>query len=284
MNIKEILASTVEYFKKHHLSNPRLEAEILLSHVLGLERIQLYVNFDKPLEKTELDRYRDLIYKRAKRIPAAYLLEEKEFMSLELYLNNNVLIPRPETEELVERLIDYSMEKGLENPNIVDVGTGSGAIAVSLGHYIVDARILAIDISADALTVAKRNIDKFQLNERVKTARGDLLKPLINLGKNNVDIVVSNPPYIDKEGMASLSLEVKKEPVLALSGGNDGLDIYRKLIPQAKKVLKTGGLLALEIGYNQGETIKTLFDSDWQNVRVEKDLSGHDRNVFAHRM
>ncbi|MFW5981936.1 MAG: peptide chain release factor N(5)-glutamine methyltransferase, partial [Halanaerobiaceae bacterium] len=281
MNIKEILTSTVEYFKKHQLSNPRLEAEILLSHVLGLERIQLYVNFDKPLEKNELDSYRDLIYKRAKRIPTAYLLEEKEFMSLELYLNNNVLIPRPETEELVERLIDYSMEKGLENPNIVDVGTGSGAIAVSLGHYIVDARILAIDISADALTVARRNIDKFQLNERVKTARGDLLKPLINLGKNNVDIVVSNPPYIDKEGMASLSLEVKKEPVLALSGGNDGLDIYRKLIPQAKKVLKTGGLLALEIGYNQGETIKTLFDSDWQNVRVEKDLSGHDRNVFA---
>ncbi|MEJ6951147.1 peptide chain release factor N(5)-glutamine methyltransferase [Natronospora cellulosivora (SeqCode)] len=284
MNIKEILTSTEEYLKKHGVNNPRLEAEVLLSHVMELERIQLYVHFDKPLKKGELDQYRDLVHKRAQKVPIAYLLEKKEFMSLEFFVNEDVLIPRPETEELVESLIKYCEKKSLNDPNIVDVCTGSGAIAVSLAYYLTDARILAIDISAEALEVSKKNIEKFQLSQRVKAARGDLLSPLIKLEKKNVDIVVSNPPYIDKEGMAILSEEVKKEPAIALSGGNDGLDYYRKLIPQAKSVLKIEGLLAMEIGYNQGESIKKLFDEDWKNIRVEKDLSGHDRMVFAEKI
>ena len=281
MNIKKTLDTTVEYFEKHQLSNSRLNAEILLSYVLGIDRIQLYVNFDKPLRKDELDKYRDLIYKRAQNVPVAYLLANKEFMSLDFFVNESVLIPRPETEELLENLIEYCKKNELKNPNIVDLGTGSGAIAVSLGHYLAEAKILAIDISAKALEVAEKNIKKHQLSERVKLAQGDLLSPLIKLGKNNVDIIVSNPPYIDQEGMSTLSLEVKKEPRLALSGGDDGLDYYRLIIPQSKKVLKEQGLLALEIGYNQAEAVRGLFDSDWQDLMIKKDYSGHQRMVFA---
>ncbi|MFP4017118.1 MAG: peptide chain release factor N(5)-glutamine methyltransferase [Halanaerobiales bacterium] len=282
MNIKEILSTTVDYFKKYQLRDPRLDAEVLLAHVLNKERIQLYVNYDLPLKKEELAEYRELVFRRARQIPVSYLIGKKEFMSLELSISEDVLIPRPETEQLVEKIIEYCQDNEFIEPNIVDVGTGSGAIAVSLAYYIEKARVLAVDISEEALDIAGSNIEKYELEDRVKAIRGDLLSPLILLNKNNVDIVVSNPPYIDKIGMEELSREVKEEPSLALYGGVDGLDYYRKLIPQASRVLKEGGLLALEIGYNQGKSIRDLFDSCWDSVSVEKDYSGHDRMVFAH--
>ncbi|MFP4661389.1 MAG: peptide chain release factor N(5)-glutamine methyltransferase [Halanaerobiales bacterium] len=283
MNIKEILSTTVDYFKKYQVSEPRLDAEVLLAYVLDKERIQLYTNYDLPLKKEELAEYRELVYQRARQIPVSYLTGKKEFMSLVIIVDKNVLIPRPETEQLVEKIIEYCQENDLKEPNIVDVGTGSGAIAVSLAYYIEKSRVLAVDISQEALEIAGLNIDKYQLNDRVKVVRGDLLSPLLALSKDNVDIVVSNPPYIDRKGMEELSGEVKKEPSLALYGGVDGLDYYRKLIPQANNVLKKGGLLALEIGYNQGKSIRELFDSCWKTVSIEKDYSGHDRMVFACR-
>ncbi len=281
MNIKELLDTTVEYFKKYGLKEPRLDAEVLLAHVLKKERIQLYVDFDQPLNESELAEYRQLVYLRARHHPVAYLLGKKEFMSLEFIVNEDVLIPRPETEELVENIIEYCKNCNLAGPNIVDVGTGSGAIAVSLAHYIEGARVLAIDISPGALKVARENIARYELGDRVKVMEGDLLTPLIWLNKDNVDIVVSNPPYIDQEGMANLSPEVRMEPELALSGGIDGLDYYRRLIPQALKVLKDDGLLALEIGYDQAAAVRELFDASWSKVEVKKDYSGHDRMVFA---
>lgn len=283
MNIKEILSSTDDFFKKRQISNSRLDAEVLLSHVLKKERIQLYVNFDLPLSEDELTEYRDLVYRRAHRIPIAYLIGEKEFMSLDLTINEDVLIPRPETEQLVEYIIDYCQENNIMEPNIVDIGTGSGAIAVSLAYYIPEAKILAIDISAEALKVAKVNIEKCGLTDRVKVTEGDLLSPLLKLNKNNVDIVISNPPYIDDKGMKDLSPEVRKEPKIALYAGNDGLEYYRRLIPQASQVLKKDGLLALEIGYNQGDLVRDLFDSNWNNISIEKDYSDQDRMVFASR-
>lgn len=281
MNIRELLATTAEYFKKYGLEEPRLDAEVLLAHVLKKERIQLYVDFDQPLNERELDQYRQLVYKRARNYPVAYLLGKKEFMSLDFTVNEDVLIPRPETEELVENLIEYCKSRNLTEPNIVDVGTGSGAIAVSLAYYIKGARILAIDISPGALEIARENINRYNLEDRVKVMEGDLLTPLIWLNKDNVDIVVSNPPYIDDEGMAGLSREVKKEPELALYGGVDGLDYYRRLIPQGLKVLKDDGLMALEIGYNQAAAVRELFGSSWRQVEIKKDYSGHDRMVFA---
>lgn len=283
MNIKEILSSTADYFKKHQISNSRLDAEVLLSHVLKKERIQLYVNFDLPLSEDELAEYRDLVYRRAHRIPIAYLTRKREFMSLDIEVNEDVLIPRPETEQLVEYIIDYCQENNLVEPNIVDIGTGSGAIAVSLAYYIVEAKILAIDISDKALKVAKLNIEKYELADRVKVIEGDLLSPLLKLKKDNVDIVISNPPYIDDKGMKDLSPEVRNEPEIALYAGSDGLDYYRRLIPQAHQVLKKDGLMALEIGYNQGDLVRGLFDSNWNNISIEKDYSDQDRMVFAHR-
>ena len=283
MNIRELLDTTVEYFKKYGLKDPRLDAEVLLAHVLKKERIQLYVDFDQPLNEQELGQYRQLVYLRSRHHPVAYLLGKKEFMSLELTVNEEVLIPRPETEELVENIIEYCKGRNLSGPNIVDVGTGSGAIAVSLAYYIEGAKILAIDISPGALKVARENIARYELGERVKVMEGDLLTPLIWLNKDNVDIVVSNPPYIDQAGMAQLSREVKMEPELALHGGVDGLDYYCRLIPQALRVLKDDGLLALEIGYDQAAAVRELFDSGWSKVEVKKDYSGHDRMVFAYR-
>ena len=205
MNVKELLATTTDYFKKYGLKEPRLDAEVLLAHVLKKERIQLYVDFDQPLKADELNEYRQLVYKRARQYPVAYLLGKKEFMSLDFTVNEDVLIPRPETEELVEKLIEYCQSRNLTAPNIADIGTGSGAIAVSLAYYIKEARVLAIDISPGALKVARENISKYGLEERVKALEGDLLIPLLWMNKDNVDIVVSNPPYIDHEGMAELA-------------------------------------------------------------------------------
>ncbi|HHU92091.1 MAG TPA: peptide chain release factor N(5)-glutamine methyltransferase [Halanaerobiaceae bacterium] len=283
MNVKELLATTTDYFKKYGLKEPRLDAEVLLAHVLKKERIQLYVDFDQPLKADELNEYRQLVYKRARQYPVAYLLGKKEFMSLDFTVNEDVLIPRPETEELVEKLIEYCQSRNLTAPNIADIGTGSGAIAVSLAYYIKEARVLAIDISPGALKVARENISKYGLEERVKALEGDLLIPLLWMNKDNVDIVVSNPPYIDHEGMVELAGEVRREPEIALNGGIDGLDYYRRLIPQALKVLKDDGLLALEIGYDQAAAVRELFDANWTKVEVKKDYSGHDRMVFAYR-
>lgn len=281
MNIKKVLINAVDYLKKHNIPNSRLEAEVLLAHVLHIERIQLYVKYDLPLKKNELEKYRELIVKRAKRTPTAYLTGVKEFMSLDFTVNNKVLIPRPETEILVEKVIEYCQEQEMDSPNIVDIGTGSGVIAVSLGYNIKNARVFGIDISSEALKIACRNISKFDLGDRVKVTRGNLLQPLIKLDKDNVDIVISNPPYISSQKMKELMPEVQREPDLALAAGADGLKFYREIIPQSARVLKAGGILALEIGYAQGDAVKKLFDSSWQNVRVEKDYSDHDRMVFA---
>ena len=282
MNIKQVLADTEKFFAGHNIENPRLDAEVLLADLLNMERINLYVNFDYPLSENELVRYRKRIIKRAKHYPVAYITGTKEFMSLVFSINENVLIPRPETELLVEEVISYCENKGIKGPNIVDVGTGSGAIMVSLGYYLSQAKIIGIDIKDETLTVAQGNIKKHELVDRLKVIKGDLLTPLIKMDKNNVDIVVSNPPYISSEEMKELPAEVKKEPVIALAGGKSGLKIYNDLIPQSKKVLVPGGLLILEIAYNQAGAICEIL-KDWDNVSVKKDYAGHDRIVIAEK-
>ncbi|AZO93934.1 peptide chain release factor N(5)-glutamine methyltransferase [Halocella sp. SP3-1] len=281
MNIKEILTATIDFFKKHKIPDPRLDAEVLLGHLLDIERIQLYVKYDLPLEPQEVAAYRELVRKRAERVPVAYLTGEKEFMSLPLVVNENVLIPRPETELLVEYVIDYCQDKEIDGPNIVDVGTGSGAIAVSLAHYLPAARVLGIDLSAEALAVARLNIDKLGYTGRVKVIKGNLLKPLLKMEKDNVDIIVSNPPYIPRNELGNLSPEVRQEPWMALDGGKDGLDYYRQLIKQAKAVLVRGGIIVLEIAYNQGKSVVALFDDNWEDIKVKKDYAGSERLITA---
>lgn len=283
MNIKEILKTTEKFFKKHQIPSPRLDAEVLLADLLKMERIQLYVNYDYPLKEKELNNYRKRVMRRAKREPVAYITGHQEFMSLDLKVDQNVLIPRPETELLVEEIINYCEANFKEQVNIVDVCTGSGAIMVSLGYNLKQARILGTDISGQAISVARKNIDKFNLQKRLKVIKGDLLQPLINNQKKNVDIIVSNPPYIKKNVIKNLSPEVNREPAIALDGGESGLEYYKRLIPQVEKVLQKEGLLFLEIGANQADALKKLL-KNWKKVRVKKDYAGHDRIVIAREL
>ena len=284
MNIKEVLANTEKYFKKNNIDNPRLDAEVLLAELLDMERIKLYVNFDYPLKDDEITKYREMIKLRAKRIPVAYIIGHKEFMSLDFYVNKNVLLPRPETEILVEYLIDYFDEKDMEKINIVEVGTGSGAIIVSLGHYLKNSRILGIEIDKKAIEVTRKNIERYSLDDRLKVSQGDLLNPLIKREIKNLDLVVSNPPYISEKEMETLPPEVKKEPKKALYGGKDGLKFYKELIPQARQVLKDEGMIAFEIGYTQADDVeKLLRDNDFINVEVRKDYADKDRFVIAYK-
>lgn len=284
MNIKEVLLNTEKYFEKNNIDNPRLDAEVLLADLLDMERIRLYVNFDYPLKEEEISRYRQMIKSRARHIPVAYITGHKEFMSLDFYINQNVLLPRPETEILVEYLIDYFQEKEMEKVNIVEVGTGSGAIMVSLGYYLKEARILGVEIDSKALQVSRKNIQKYGLEDRLKLTRGNLLKPLIKKSVDNVDLLVSNPPYISDEEMQDLPSEVKKEPHRALCGGKRGLDIYKKLIKQAPQILKNRGMIAVEIGYRQADHVeKILRENNFKKIEVRKDYADKDRFILAHK-
>ncbi len=280
--IKSILQGSQEYLAKQGVDTPRLDAEVLLADLLQTERIKLYVNYDYPLNERELTILRKRLRQRARGKPVSYLTGKKEFMSLQLEVQEEVLIPRPETEELVEKVLEISQEQQWSSPRIVDVGTGSGAILVSLLYYIPQALGVGIDISPEALKVARKNLKKHGLTDRAAVLEGDLLEPLLPEKRGEVDIVISNPPYIPAAELEELSAEVKEEPVLALAGGEDGLVFYRKLIPQANDILKPGGLLALEIGQDQGETIGQIFkDSGWHDSQLILDGAGRERIYLA---
>ena len=281
MNIKKILNKSETFLQKHNIDQARLDAEVLLADLLDMERIKLYVNYDYPLTKQELNQYRSRIMKRAEKIPVAYIIGHQEFMSLDLKVNQNVLIPRPETEILVEEIISRCQKQELKQPNIVDVGTGSGAIMVSLGYNLTKSKILGIDVSEKILKVAQTNIKKYELGDRLKVIKGNLLQPLLKMNKTNVDIVVSNPPYIGEDEMKNLPPDVKNEPQTALNGGKQGLEIYKELIPQAAQVLKKDGLLALEIGFNQADEIINLLENNWQDIQVKRDYTDQDNMILA---
>jgi release factor glutamine methyltransferase len=281
MNIKELLNRSDQFLAAKGIESSRLDAEVLMADLLDMERINLYVKYDYPLKSNEIDNYRERIKKRTQRIPVAYITEKKEFMSLEFKVKEGVLIPRPDTENLVEAVIEYCRQEEIQSPQIIDVGTGSGAIAVSLAHYIEDAKVVGVDLSAEALKVARQNMNEHGLSERMSILKSDLLTEFIKREIEGIDIIVSNPPYISKSEMEELPPEVKKEPETALVAGEDGLDYYKKLIPQAEKVLKSGGKLFLEIGYQQAEAVKNIFGSRWTEVEVRKDYSENDRIAAA---
>jgi len=282
--IKEILGKTVTFFKKYELDNARLDAEVLLADLLKCERIDLYVNFDYPLKDEEIDKYRKRIIRRIKGEPVAYITGKKEFMSLDIFVNEKVLIPRPETELLVEKVKTYYEKRNLKNALVVDLGTGSAAIIISLAYYLKSIKAIAVDNSELALKIARKNIKHHNLDNRITLKKGDFLKPILEMkSKEKVDIIVSNPPYIESNDMNKLADEVKKEPSLALDGGEDGLDSYRKIIPDAANLLKEGGLLALEIGCNQADMVTSFFNDEWENVRVMQDYAEKDRLIFAER-
>lgn len=281
MNIKELLKRSDQFLAERGIESSRLDVEVLMADLLDMERINLYVKYDYPLKSNEIDTYREMIKKRAQRVPVAYITEKKEFMSLEFKVKEGVLIPRPDTENLVEAVIEYCRQNELQSPQIIDVGTGSGAIAVSLAHYLSEAKVVGVDLSAQALKVARQNMEKHELSERMSILKSDLLAEFIKREINGIDIIVSNPPYISEAEMEELPPEVKKEPKTALEAGEDGLDYYRRLIPEAEKVLKNGGKIFLEIGYQQAEAVSNLFGENWSQIEVKKDYSENDRIVSA---
>lgn len=287
--VREVLQWTADFFARRRLEQPRLEAEILLKKVLGQDRVQLYMNFDQPLEARELAAYRQLIRRRAEGEPAAYLLGEKEFMSLTFEVNRQVLIPRPDTEVLVEIALRWLKETAGELFSLpcqaVDVGTGCGNIAVSLAYYFPAVRVAATDVSAAALEVARRNAARHGVEERVTFWEGDLLAPLEAAGlKGKVHLIAANLPYIPSASLPHLPREVLHEPLTALDGGKDGLVHYRRLIPQAEACLCPGGLLLMEIGEGQSRPLlKLLSGGAWEELRVHNDYGGRERVVQAQK-
>jgi len=278
--IGKILKWTEQYFAEKNIDSPRLDAEVLLSHVLKKERIYLYVHFDEPLEAPELKAYRELVKGRVQHVPVAYLTGCREFMGLSFHVTPAVLIPRPETEILVQAAIEELRKKQEENLSFADIGTGSGAICLSVLHYVPGTRADTVDISPAARNVAEGNAAAMGLSGRVEFHTGDLLEPL--KGKQ-YHAILSNPPYIPDGEIATLAPEVRsEEPRTALAGGKDGLEFYRRLAASVPDYLLDGGFAACEVGIHQEESVKTLFAArGMQRVETLNDLAGIPRVVMA---
>lgn len=279
-SIGRILKWTESYFTEKGMETPRLDAEVLLSHVLKKERIYLYVHFDEPLETGELAEYRELVKRRIQHVPVAYLTGNREFMGLEFEVTPAVLIPRPETELLVQTAIEGLRE--VEGEKLfADIGTGSGAICLSVLHYVPGARGETVDISAEALKIAEKNGARLGVSDRIEFHEGDLLEPLKG---RRFHAVLSNPPYIPNGDIEGLAREVRDaEPRLALEGGSDGLDFYRRLSREVPDFLEKDGFLAMEIGIDQAQPIRRMLETEgWTSkLEVYKDLAGIERVVVA---
>lgn len=279
--IGSILKWTEQYFGTRGIDSPRLDAEVLLSHVLGKERIYLYVHFDEPLEAPELAAYREYIKQRVARQPVAYIIGRREFMGLSFRVTPAVLVPQPDTEILVQAALDRLAAKPAAR--VADIGTGSGAIVLSLLYYRKKLQASAVDISADALAVAAENAASLGVAERVMFCEGDLLAPLAG---QQFDAIVSNPPYIPTADIAGLAPEVRTaEPMGALDGGADGLVFYRRLVADAPALLASDGFLAMEVGIHEAAPVAALAQASGAFARTEvlKDLAGIERVVVCWR-
>lgn len=263
-----------------HPERARRDAETLLEHATGLSRTSLLAHGEDELDPAQAEAFDALIARRATGEPIQYIVGHAEFFGLPFRVTRDVLIPRPETEHLVERAI--ALAQSLPTPRIVDVGTGSGAIAVALAHALPHAAVATIDISVAALKLARENAGCCALAERIRFLEGDLLAPVAG---EALDLIVSNPPYVPEADRASLSVEVRDyEPELALFAGSDGLDIYRRLIPEAFAALAPGGWLLLEIGYGQRGAVSTLLaEAGFTNVGFTPDLQGIARVAEGRR-
>jgi release factor glutamine methyltransferase len=274
--VLEVIKWTTARFAERRMDTPRLDAEILVAHALGLSRVQLYVQFDRPLQPDELAAIRGLIKRRQAGESVAYVVGKKEFWGLELAVDARVLVPRPDTETLVEEGRDRLDQAGHADERIADVGTGSGAVALALAKVRPAAAVFAGDLSADALAVARANAERLGL--AVTFVEGDLTAPLAAHGP--FSLLVANLPYIPTGDLPGLPAEVRAEPARALDGGADGLDLVRRLADEAPPLLRAGGALALEIGAGQAIAAAALLAAaGLTDVRARRDLAGVDRVV-----
>ncbi len=280
--ILSILEWTRGYFRKHDIENPRLDAEILLAHSLGLQRIDLYLRYDQPLDADELAAYRQVVKRRAAREPVAYILGRKEFWGLDLAVSPQVLTPRPDTERLVASALAFLESMADQKVlRVLDLGTGTGCIALALAHSFPPAQVIATDISPPALVVARGNIARHGLEDRIHLVAGPGLE-MFARACARFDLIVSNPPYIPTAEIERLEPEVRDyEPRGALDGGSDGLAAYRRIIPAAVGLLRTGGQLMVEIGWNQREAVTQLAGQTghYRGIQCDADYGGHDRVI-----
>ncbi|MFT7640802.1 MAG: release factor glutamine methyltransferase [Pirellulaceae bacterium] len=283
--IGRLLTWTTEYLTQHGADSPRLDAEVLLAAARKCQRIELYTCYEEEAGEDLRTEFRELVRRRAGGEPVAYLVGHREFYSLSFQVSPAVLIPRPETEFLVIEVLDYLKE--LESdapPQVVDVGTGSGIVAICTAKHNSDAEITAIDISDQALQVAKANAASHEVEQRIQFSQGNLLATLP--AHQNLDVIASNPPYVSEGEYQQLSRDVKDyEPRTALVGGDTGMELIQQLLPQAADRLKVGGALFLEISPMIAADLKELVDADhrWEPATFTNDLAGYARILKTYR-
>ena len=278
MQIKEVMRKGMIKLKTNNIEEPNLKSRLLMQYILNRPREYLLVHDDKQLTLRQEVNYFKAIKKLIEGIPLQHITHRQEFMKLMFYVDENVLIPRPDTEILVEEVIKIA--KKINAKKILDLCTGSGAIAVSLAKYIEGSQITATDISRKALSIAKLNAVNNNVEDKITFVSSNLFQ---NIPEEKYDIIVSNPPYIKKKVIEDLDKEVKKEPIIALDGGDDGLKFYKKIIENAYEYLKYKGYLCFEIGYDQKEDVEEMLKSEekYINIQCIKDLCDNDRVIIA---
>lgn len=275
--VLEVITSTTAYFTKRGIESPRLNSEHLIAHALGKKRIELYMEFDRPLFETQLAPLRELVKKRAEGKPLQHLLGTVDFHGYIFVCDGRALVPRPETEQLVEFILENPVSK-IRGVKCLDVGTGSGVIALTLAKKLETAAVDAVDLSDDALSLARENAAKLDLAERVNFFQSDLLSNV----KGDYDLIAANLPYIAADAIPALSREVQCDPKMALDGGAEGHEIVERLILAAKNHLAPGGLLALEIGHDQAATLADKLEGEkYQDIQIKSDYQGVQRFLLA---
>lgn len=280
MRINEILKLGIEELQKANIENSNMKAKMVLAYILNKEKEYLLIHDEEFVSKELCDNFIEKIQRLKKNEPIQYILNNQEFMGIQFFVNENVLIPQPDTENLVEEVLNIIIKNDKKEYRVLDLCTGSGAIAVSLAKYLSNEKIevYASDISEEAIAIANKNAINNGVN--IKFIKSDLFESIDENLK--FDIIVSNPPYIETQIIDKLSEEVRKEPLLALDGGEDGLKFYKKIIKDAKKYLNKDGILAFEIGYNQKASVEELLkENSYRNIYSKKDLAGNDRIVIG---
>ena len=278
MQLREAIQTAVRRLQAAHVGSPRLNAELLAMFALGCDRAYLYAHGERQLTSDEMARYDDALGERARGVPAQYITGHQEFWGMDLIVSPAVLIPRPETEHVIETVLELARECALRR--VVDVGTGSGCIALALAKEFPQAEIHAIECSAEALEIARANAARLQMDEGIQFQQADLLA---GMEEAAFDYVVSNPPYIGEWEADSVEAQVRRfEPRLALFAGPTGLEVFARLIPQAQKALRPGGWLVMEMGHSSRDQVCELL-GEWEEIRITNDLQGIARVVAARR-
>lgn len=277
MTIKEALNKSIDLLRESNIENPIQTSKIVLANLIQKSKEYILINENEILLDDIFNEFIERIEKISNGIPLQYITNTQEFMGMEFFVDENVLIPRADTEMLVEEVLSI-VESG-ENLEVLDMCTGSGAIAVSIAKNTNNCKVFAVDISEGALEVAKKNAIKNGVDKKINFINSNMFEKIDE--NKRFDIIVSNPPYIETATLSTLDIQVQNEPKIALDGGTDGLDFYRNLLINSKKYLKKNGVIAMEIGYNQKEAVTNLFKAEYKDVYCKKDLSGNDRVIVC---